>query len=104
MGDELQFSYLRKQYFGGERTVLAVAADISVQPLHDGVDAHESEAMTFALGAAEQLALLRQLISGGKIGEGNVELRIFHIHIHPDKALILRQLHAGFDGQMILRK
>ena len=54
-GMNCSLSRLRKQYFGGERSVLAVAADISVQPLHDGVDANQAEAMPLALGAAEQL-------------------------------------------------
>ena len=46
--------------------------------------------MPLALGAAEQPALLLHFLPGGKIGEGNVELGIFHIHIDPDAALALR--------------
>ena len=94
----MQLSLLRKQYFGGERAVLAVAADVPVQPLHDGVDADKTEAMPLALGAAEQPSLLLHFLPGGKIGEGDVELGIFHIHIDPDEALVLRQLHAGLNG------
>ena len=89
---------LRKQYFGGKRSILAAPADISVQPLHDGIDPHQAEAMTIALGAAEQLTLLWHFLPGGKICEGNIELGVFHIHIYTDEALILWQLHAGLDG------
>ena len=54
--------------------------------------------MPLALGAAEQPSLLLHFLPGGKIGEGDVELGVFHIHIDPDEALILRQLHAGLNG------
>lgn len=49
-------SRLRKQYFGGEGAILAVAADVAVQPLHNGVNAHQTEAVAVPLCAAEQPA------------------------------------------------
>ena len=54
--------------------------------------------MPLALGAAEQPALLLHFLPGGKIREGDVELGVFHIHIDPDQALVLRQPHTGLDG------
>ena len=52
-GDELQKSERREQNFRGEGAVLGVAADIAIQPLHNGVNTHEAKAMAFALGGEE---------------------------------------------------
>ena len=54
--------------------------------------------MSFSLGAAEQTALLFHLFSGSEIGEGEVQLRVFHVHVDPDQPFFLRQLHAGLDS------
>ena len=54
--------------------------------------------MALALGGAEAAAQLWQLLSGGEIGEGNVQLGVFHIHIDPDKPSFLRQGQAGLNG------
>ena len=51
------FLYLGKQDFGGERPVLAVAADIAAEALHDGVYPDQAEAVSLPLGAAEPLSL-----------------------------------------------
>ena len=54
--------------------------------------------MSVAFSAAEQFALLLHLLTGSKVGKGNVELGIFHIHIYTDYPLTRRELHARFDG------
>lgn len=63
---------LRQQDLSRKRPILAVAADVAVQPLHDRVDPDEAETMAFALGAAEQAALLLQLLPAGEVGKGNI--------------------------------
>ena len=54
--------------------------------------------MSFALGTAKQRSFLFHLLTGCKVGKGNIELCIFHIHIHTDQALVRRELHACLNG------
>lgn len=97
-GDELQRSRLGEQNLGGEGAVLAVAADVPAQPLHNGVDAHQPEAVALPLCGGEQPAHLFQLLPGGEIGEGDVELGVLDVHVHPDEPPLLGQVEAGLDG------
>ena len=80
-------SNLRQQDLGGESAVLAVAADVAVQPLDDGVDPHQTETVPLALGGAEKPAHLLQLFAGAKAGDRDVELGVLHVHIDADQPL-----------------
>ena len=57
--------HLRKQNLRCKRSVLAVAADIAVETFDDCVNADEPEAVTLALGAAEEPAFLCKLLFCG---------------------------------------
>ena len=85
-----KLSHLRKQYFSCKRSVLAIAADISIESFHNRIYANKTETVSVAFCAAEQLTFLFHFLTGCKVGKGNVELGILHIHIYTDHTLILR--------------
>ena len=96
LGDELL--YLRDQNLRGEGAILGIAAEIPIQALYNTVNPNQAEASPFSLGGAEAAANFRELLSGGEVGKGDVELGILHVHVDPDQALLLRKLQAGFHG------
>ena len=51
--------------------------------------------MALPLGGPDPAVGLRQLLPGGEIGEGDIELCALHIHIYPDEPLLLGQLRTG---------
>ena len=65
---------MRQQNLGGEGAVLAVAAQIAVQPLHDGVDTHQPGAMVLTFGSVEPTGNLGLFFGGGEVGKGDVQL------------------------------
>ena len=54
--------------------------------------------MTFAFGGGKPFADLRLLSLRCEIGERDVQLCVFHFHVHPDLPPVLRQSHACLDG------
>ena len=60
------------------------------KPFHNRIYANKSKTVSVAFGAAEQLTFLFHLLAGCKVGKGNIELGVLHIHIYTDHTLILR--------------
>lgn len=66
LGDETR-SQRRKQYFRSEGAVLGVPADVPAQTLHNGVHAHQPQAVARSLGAAEKFSHLGQFFPAVKL-------------------------------------
>ena len=54
--------------------------------------------MAWTFGGEETLSGSCKFFSCGEVGEGDVELGVFHVHVHSDKPFFFGQLQAGVYG------